>query len=207
MDGSPWPLQFQAVVTGILPKEVPSRFWKRNGPIIRVCTARSSILAAIPSLPTQMQTCGSHPAESLFRRQCITSCDSLALMECMPDIYRAIQHRTAVCGCRNSTRLRSSMELMLALPSRCTEGRQPDVILASYDRHFERPLIDLKTRASIEDLLRLRHLGGGGSSHTFCWSPNASSRLGCQPLNRRARKQTVVFTAAVRARSYQDYSH
>jgi len=48
MDGSLSPRQFRAVVTGISPRGVPSKSLKRNEPIIRVCTARSSILAGTP---------------------------------------------------------------------------------------------------------------------------------------------------------------
>jgi hypothetical protein len=81
--------------------------------------------------------------------------------ECMLDIYRAIQHHTAVSGCRNSTRLRSSMQSVLALRSRCTEGRQTGATWGNRDPHFKGALIDLETRASIQDLLRLRRLGGG----------------------------------------------
>jgi hypothetical protein len=65
------------------------------------------------------------PVGKLFRRQCITSCGSPVPRECMPDIYRAIRLRTAVSGCRNNTRLRSSTQSVLAHRSRCTEGRQP----------------------------------------------------------------------------------
>ena len=161
MDGSLSPRQFRAVVTDISPRRVRSKSWKRNEPIIRVCTARSSILAGIPSLPTPMRTCRSRPGENLFRRQCISSCGSSAPTECMPDIYQAIQRRTAVSVCRNSTRLRFSIQSVLALRSRCTEGPQPGATWGNHDRHFQGALIDLGTRASIQHLVRLRHLGGG----------------------------------------------
>jgi len=164
MDGSHSPRQFRAVVTGISPRRVRSKSWKRNEPIIRVCTARSSILAGTPSLRMLMRTCRSRPGENLFRRQCITSCGSPAPTECMPDIYRAIRLRTAVSGCLNSTRSRSSIQSVLAHRSRCTEGRQPGATWGNHDRHFQGALIDLETRASIQDLLRLRHLGGGDES-------------------------------------------
>jgi hypothetical protein len=59
MDASFSPRQFRAVATGISPRRVPLRSWKRNEPIIRVCTARSSILAGRRSLPTPMRTCRS----------------------------------------------------------------------------------------------------------------------------------------------------
>ena len=161
MDGSLSPRQFRAVVTGISPRGVPSKSLKRNEPIIRVCTARSSILAGTLSLPTPMRTCRSLPGENSFRRQCITSCGSRAPTECMPDICRAIRLRTAVSGCPNGTQLRSSIQSALALRSRCTEGPQPGATWGNHDRPFQGALIDLRTRASIQDLLRLRHLGGG----------------------------------------------
>jgi len=164
MDGSLSPRQSRAVVTGISPRTVPSKSWKRNEPIIRVCTARSSILAETPSLPTPMRKCRCRPEENLSRRQCITSCDSPAPTECMPDIYRAIQLRMAVFVCRNITQLRFSIQSVLARWSRCTEGHQPGVIWGNHDRYFKGVLIDLQTRASIQDLLRRRHLGGGDKS-------------------------------------------
>ena len=166
MGGSLSLRQFRAVVMGISRRRVPSKSWKRNEHIIRVCTARSSILVETRSLPTQMQTCRSRPEENLFRRQCITSCGSLAPMECMPDIYRAIQHPTAASACRNSTRLRFSIQSALGPRSRRTEGRQPDVTSVSYDRHFEAALTDLEIRASIQDLLHHRHPGGGDKRAT-----------------------------------------
>ena len=193
MGGSLSLRQFRAVVMGISRRRVPSKSWKRNEHIIRVCTARSSILVETRSLPTQMQTCRSRPEENLFRRQCITSCGSPAPMECMPDIYRGIQHRTAVSGCRNSTRLRFSIQSALALRSRCTEGRQPGVTSVSYDRHFEGARIDLETRASIQDLLRRRHLGGGDKSQTFCCAPSASSRHGCHYRTEKGEERKVVL--------------
>jgi hypothetical protein len=87
MDGSLSPRQFRPVVRGISPRRVPSKSWKRNELIIRVCTARSSILAGTPPLPTPMRTCRSRPGANLFRRQCITSCGSQVPTECIPDIY------------------------------------------------------------------------------------------------------------------------
>ena len=66
MDGSLSPRQFRAVVTDISPRRVRSKSWKRNEPIIRVCTARSSILAGTPSLPTPMRTCRSRPGEKFI---------------------------------------------------------------------------------------------------------------------------------------------
>jgi hypothetical protein len=36
--------------------------------------------------------------------------------------------------------------------------------LGNHDRHFQGALIDLETHASIQDLLRLRHLGSGDTS-------------------------------------------
>jgi hypothetical protein len=77
------------------------------------------------------------------------------------DIYQAIKRRTAVSVCRNSTRLRFSIQSVLALRSRCTEGPQPGATWGNHDRHFQRALIDLGTCASIQHLVRLRHLGGG----------------------------------------------
>jgi len=164
MAGSLSPRQFRAVVTGISPRGVPSKSWKRNEPIIRVCTARSSILAETRSLPTPMRTCRCRPGKNLFRHQCITSCGSPAPTECMPDIYRAIQRRTAVSGCRNSTRSRSSTQSVSILRSQCMEGHRRGATWGNHDRYFQRALIDLETRASIQDLLRLRHLGGGDKS-------------------------------------------
>ena len=178
---------------GISRRRVPSKSWKRNEHIIRVCTARSSILVETRSLPTQMQTCRSRPEENLFRRQCITSCGSPAPMECMPDIYRGIQHRTAVSGCRNSTRLRFSIQSALALRSRCTEGRQPGVTSVSYDRHFEGARIDLETRASIQDLLRRRHLGGGDKSQTLAARRVEATDTAATTERRKAKSERAVL--------------
>ena len=139
-----------------------------------------------------MRTCRSRPEENLFRRQCITLCGSPAPTECMPDICRAIRLRTGVSGCRNSTRSRSSMQLVLALRLRCTEGHQPGVIWGNHDRCFKEVLIDLQSRASIQDLLRLRRLGGGDKSLNFLVARRvASSRHGCQQQNREAKSEGV----------------
>jgi lipoprotein-anchoring transpeptidase ErfK/SrfK len=44
-------------------------------------------------------------------------------------------------------------------------GRTPTGrYLSNHNRHFQRALIDLETHASIQDLLRLRHLGSGDTS-------------------------------------------
>lgn len=160
-----WPPRFRADVTGISPKEVPSKSWKRNGLIIRVCTARSSIPAGTLSLLTQTRRCRSRPEGNSFPRRCITSCDLLAPTECMPDIYLVIQRRTAVFGCRSRTRLHSSMQSLLALQSWCMEGRRQGATLVNRGRHFQGALIDFEIRASIQDLCRLRHLGGGDKSN------------------------------------------
>jgi len=155
------PRRFRAAVTGISPREVHSKFWRRNARIIRACTAKSSMPAATLLWRTPMRTCRSRPEENLFRPRCITLCALLAPMECMPDIYQAIRRRMAVFGCRSSTRSRSSTQSVLALRSRCTEGRLRGGTWGNRGRHFHGVIIGLEIRASVQDLRRLRHLGGG----------------------------------------------
>jgi hypothetical protein len=136
---------------------------ERNEPIIRVCTARSSILAETPSLPTPMRTCRSRPGK--FTPAPMHYFMRFAGADGMHAGYLpAIRLRTAVSGCRNNTRLRSSIQSVLAHRSRCTEARQPGATWGNHDRHFQAAFIGLETRASIQDLLRLRYLGGGDKS-------------------------------------------
>ncbi len=176
----------------ISPTEVPSKFWRRNERIIRVCTARSWMPAATLLLRTPMPTWRCHPEEDLFRRQCITSCGSPERTECIRGIYLVIRHRMAVSGCRSSTRLHSSTQSMWALRSQCMGGRRRDATSVNRDPHFESALIDFATRASIQDLRRLRHLGGG-------------DRLISGPPAEKI-DQPECVTVAVRAPFYQHYS-
>ncbi len=137
-----------------------------------------------------MRTCRSRPEENLFRRQCITLCGSPAPTECMADIRRAIRLRTGVSGCRNSTRSRSSTQLVLALRLRCTGGRQPGAIWSNHDRCFKEVLIDLQSRASIQDLLGLRRLAGGDKSlNSLVARRVASSRHGCHHRTEKAKSE------------------
>ena len=132
----------------------------------------------------------SRPEENLFRRRCIILCDSPAPTECMPDICRAIRLRTAVFACRNSSRSRSSMQSVSALRSPCSGGRQPGAISGQSRPMFQRSPIDLQSRASIQDLLRLRRLGGGGKSLNFPVARRvASSRYGCHTEQRKRRRE------------------
>jgi hypothetical protein len=160
--------RFRAAVMAISPREVHSRFWKRNGPITQVYTARSSIPVGTLSWRTQTRTCRSRRAENLFPLRCTTSCDSLAPTECMPGICQAIQRPMAVFGCRNSTQLHSSMQSMLALQSRFTEERRPGATWGNRGRHSHGALVDLEVHVSTRDFSRLRHPGGSDKSQTSC---------------------------------------
>ena len=93
--------RFRAAVMAISLREVHLKFWKRNEPITRASTARSSILAGILSSRTETRTCRSRLEENLFPRRCTTLCDSPAPTECMPGICQAIRRHMAVFGCRN----------------------------------------------------------------------------------------------------------
>ncbi len=150
----------RAVAMVISRTRVHSRFSKKNEPTTRVCTARSSTLVGTQLWRTQTRTCQCRLEENLFPRPCITLCDSVAPTECMPAICQAIQRRMAAFGCRNSTQLHSSMQSMLALRLRFTEGRQAVVTWDNCGRHSLGALVHLEVRVSIRDFFRLRHLGG-----------------------------------------------
>jgi hypothetical protein len=160
MAGSFLTPRFRAAVMAISPREVHSRSWKRNEPITRAYTARSSIPAGTLSWRTQTRTCRSRLEESLFPRRCTTLCDSPAPTECMPGICQAIQRHMAVFGCRSSTQLHSSMQSTLALQSRFTEERRPGATWGNRDRRSHGALVDLEVRVSTRDFSRLRHPGG-----------------------------------------------
>jgi hypothetical protein len=160
MAGSFLTPQFRAAVMAISPREVHSRSWKRNEPITRAYTARSSIPAGTLSWRTQTRTCRSRLEEDLFPRRCITLCDSPAPTECMPGICQAIQRHMAVFGCRNSTQLHSSMQSTLALRSWFTEERRRGATWGNRDRRSHGALVDLEVRVSTRDFSRLRHPGG-----------------------------------------------
>ena len=163
------PRRFRAAVTAISPRQGHSRFWKRNEPITRASTARSSILAGTLSWLTQTRTCRSRLEENLFLRRCTTSCDSPAPTECMPGICQATLRRTAVFACRNSTQLRSSMQSTSALQSRFTEERRRGATWGNRDRHSHGALVDLEVRVSTRGFSRLRrHRGGSDKSQTSC---------------------------------------
>ena len=76
--------------------------------------------------PTPTLTCLFLVEENLFLRQCITSCDSPELTECMLDICRAIPHRTVVSECLSSMRSRFSIPSALEPRSLCSEERLLD---------------------------------------------------------------------------------
>ena len=161
--------RFRAAVMAISLREVHLKFWKRNEPITRASTARSSIPAGILSSRTQTRTCRSRLEENLFPRRCTTSCDSPAPTECMPGICQAIRRHMAVFGCRNSTQLHSSMQSTLALQSRFTEERRRGATWGNRDRHSHGALVDLEVRVSTRGFSRLRrHRGGSDKSETSC---------------------------------------
>jgi hypothetical protein len=206
MDGSFLLRRSRAAVTSISRKEVPSKFWKRNELTTQACTARSSMLAGTLSWRTPTRTWRCLAEENSFLHRCIISCGSPEQTECMPGTSQAIRRRMAVSGCRNSTRLHSSTQSVLGLRSRCTGGRQPAAIWGNRGRHFQWALIDLGIRASTQDLHHLRHLGGGDKAKSS--RLNRRSPADVAAITRKPKARCGLYvTAAVRAPSYQHYSH
>ena len=108
-------------------------------------------------------TCRSRVAESLSRRQCITSCDSTAETECTPDIYRVILLRTAASACQSNMPLRFLMPCRSGLPSLCSAGRQSTATTqANRNRVFRG--VHVSAHSWVRAFrLRLLQCGGGKS--------------------------------------------
>jgi hypothetical protein len=116
---------------------------------------------------TRTPTCRSRVAESLFRRRCITLCDSTAETECTPDIYRVILLRTAASACQSNTPLRFLMPCRSELPSLCSAGRQ-SIGTTQVNRNRVFRAVRVSAHSWVRAFrLHLLQCGGGKSTRTL----------------------------------------
>jgi len=167
-------------------RRAPSRCWTRSAVITRACMERLLMRTGTRSWLTRTPTCRCRVAESLFRRRCITSCDSTAETECTPDIYRVILLRTAAFACQSDTLLRFLMPCRSALRSLYSAGRQ-SVATTQVNRNPVFNAAHVSAHSWVPACgLRLL-LGGGGDS----WRRQSCLRGGIKSADR-----IVCLTAA-----------